>query len=398
MILNIREKIISSFFENLSNKYEYAILHHVNKIYDNDDDIDFIVNCNRNEMINFIKDFIKDHNVFLGNHYTIDINIYRFDFFYFNNHNLERIELDCVCNGNGRDLLKIDNNILLKNRIAVDINDSIFYKISDIDEIEYYIKKKAYKNSDISLYISYLKKLDSDISEKIIFEKYMYWQKYFSSKEYKIKYVLNKIILLIERMIEKPSFSISFLGPDGSGKSTIISKIKEIPLFINNYYFHLKPLYSREKLIIVEEPHKYPPYSKLKSYIKLLYFIYQYNCGWLKNIMPLKIKSSLVIFDRYYDDMLVDTKRYRYGGSVRLAKFARLFISKPDIYFILTTDPKVIYERKQEVPFKELERQVKEYRALADGKRYFNIDVNRSPEDIAQEIMDIIMGKMNERY
>ena len=132
--------------------------------------------------------------------------------------------------------------------------------------------------------------------------------------------------------------------------------------------------------------------------MKLLYFVYQYNIGWLKNIMPLKIRSSLVIFDRYFDDMLVDTRRYRYGGSLALAKLARVFMPKPDIYFILTADPKVIYERKQEVPFEELERQVKAYEALVDGKRYFHIDVNRTPEEIAKEIVTIMMEKMHERH
>ena len=81
-----------------------------------------------------------------------------------------------------------------------------------------------------------------------------------------------------------------------------------------------------------------------------------------------------------------------------MAKFARMVIPKPDIYFILTTDAKVIYERKKEVAFEELERQVKAYEAMADGKRYFHIDVNRAPEEITKEIVTIMMEKMNERY
>ncbi len=164
-------------------------------------------------------------------------------------------------------------------------------------------------------------------------------------------------------------------------------------------YFHLKPIkQDSQVVIVVEDPHAKPSYSKSKSYIKLLYFIYQYNSGWIKNILKLKIKSSLIIFDRYYDDLLVDNKRYRYGGSLPMAKFARFFIPKPDIYFILTADPKVIYERKQEVPFEELERQVEAYRSLANVKQYYNIDVDRTPQEIVKEITKIMMEKMNERY
>ena len=132
--------------------------------------------------------------------------------------------------------------------------------------------------------------------------------------------------------------------------------------------------------------------------MKLCYFLYQYNLGWLKNIIPLKIKSSLVIFDRYYDDLIADNKRYRYGGGIFLAKFFRLFIKKPMLYFILVTDADIIYKRKQEVLFSELENQVKKYRNLADNKRYYEIDVNNEPKEIVKKVNSILMNKMHERY
>jgi len=198
-------------------------------------------------------------------------------------------------------------------------------------------------------------------------------------------------------MNNNSSLAISFLGPDGSGKSTIIEELKKQSLpFKNIEYFHLKPIKKEtSKQQVVTNPHQHPPYSKLKSYIKLLYFIYQYNLGWIKNIVPLKKRTTLIIFDRYFDDLIVDNKRYRYGGSISIAKFVRFFIPKPDIYFILTTDAKVIYDRKKEVPLDELKRQIKGYQSLKDSKKYYNIDVNRSPEEIVNEIKDIILERLN---
>jgi thymidylate kinase len=223
---------------------------------------------------------------------------------------------------------------------------------------------------------------------------------FYTLKNNNISRKVTNYFRIIKR-IEKPTgLTVAFLGPDGSGKSTIIDTLleKQLP-FRRKDYFHLKPIVTNEsKSVTVDEPHLKPVYLPLKSYIKLLYFIYQYNFGWMKNIVKLKIKSSLVIFDRYFDDILVDYKRYRYGGSLKVAKFARFFIPKPDLYFILTADADVIYKRKQEVPFEELERQVKKYRELADGKRYFSIDVNRTPQEISKEIITIMMEKMNERY
>jgi len=191
---------------------------------------------------------------------------------------------------------------------------------------------------------------------------------------------------------------ISFLGPDGSGKSTIIEQLisEKLP-FLKTEYFHLKPIKkTKSSNINVTDPHNYPEYSKFKSYCKLIFFLFQYNICWLINIYPLKYKSVLIIFDRYFDDLLVDNKRYRYGGSITVAKFIRLFIPKPSLYFILTTDADIIYKRKQEVSISELERQIIAYNSLADNKRYIKIDVDNNPKEISKKIISIINSKLNE--
>lgn len=201
--------------------------------------------------------------------------------------------------------------------------------------------------------------------------------------------------------MQPKGFTICFLGPDGSGKSTIIDGLLKRDLPFNRYdYFHLKPILQKDsgEHKVVSDPHQHKPYSLLKSYIKLLFFVYQYNKGWVYNIVPLKSKSSLVIFDRYYDDILVDHKRYRYSGSKSAAKFIRNFIPKPDLYFVLTTNANIIHKRKQEVAIEELERQIKGYRSLVDDKRYINIDVSKTPKEIVSEISNIIVSKINERY
>lgn len=195
------------------------------------------------------------------------------------------------------------------------------------------------------------------------------------------------------------SITICFLGPDGSGKSTIINGLLEQDLpFIRNDYFHLKPVKqsNSNKNLVITDPHSAPVYSKLKSFIKLIYCLLLYNVGWVKNIIPLKTKSSLIIFDRYYDDILVDNRRFRYGGSISWAKFIGMFILKPKLYFVLTTEADIILKRKQEVSREELKRQIVQYRKLGDEKRYFNIDVNKTPELIVQEITNILINNLDE--
>ena len=213
-------------------------------------------------------------------------------------------------------------------------------------------------------------------------------------------YLLKDKIRIVKRVFHPTGISIAFLGPDGSGKTTVINGLTSSNLpFRKTDYFHLKPIYTSNKVSeVTSDPHKFKPYNKLKSYTKLMYFLYQYNLGWIKNIIPLKIKSSLIIFDRYFDDLIADNKRYRYGGQNYMAKFFRLFIKKPSLYFVLVTDAKTIYKRKQEVAFSELENQIFKYKSLVDNDRYFEIDVSESPNLIVKNVSRILMKKMNERY
>ena len=162
--------------------------------------------------------------------------------------------------------------------------------------------KEAFVNDDLSMILKDRMQILSDVKKGKI--NFSYWVK-------------NKFRIL-KRIIKPTGISIAFLGPDGSGKTTVINGLTSSNLpFRKTDYFHLKPIYtSNSKNEVTSDPHKFKPYNKLKSYSKLLFFLYQYNNGWIRNIIPLKIKSSLIIFDRYYDDLIADNKRYRYDRYI----------------------------------------------------------------------------------
>ncbi len=219
-------------------------------------------------------------------------------------------------------------------------------------------------------------------------------------KSFRIHSFIFNQLRILKRIIYPTGMSVSFLGPDGSGKSTIIESVLNTRLpFRRKDYFHLKPIHIKHsKITVHSDPHQYPMYSKVKSYIKIMFLIFQYNKGWINNIVPLIVRSSLVIFDRYFDDLLADHKRYRYGGSLRFIAFAKLVIPKPELFFILTAEPEIIYDRKKEVKITELELQIGEYEALVDNKIFHKIDVNRTPAEITGEVITIMMNKLSERY
>lgn len=396
---NYRRNLISILFNDLDNRTEYAILHHAQDIYEEGGDIDFIVNFSHESMNAFVKSFCENHHLYLAHHFLIDRGIYRYSILFYSHDNLERIDLDCFCfNGRNKNLLITNGKNLLKNRILKSYGDYHIYHLSGKDEALHYIKKKAFKKESISKYISYLIQLDDNINFEFIKNSYEFWLVYFKTPKYKIKLINSFFLRFWYRLSFKSSLTICFLGPDGSGKSTIISSIQNQSILINDFYFHLKPIKKTKKNIDIENPHKSEPYSEVKSYVKLIYFLYQYIFGWLKNVLPLKLKPSLIVFDRYFDDLLVDHYRYRYGGKKSIIYFIRKLIPKPDLYFILIAEKEVIYKRKQEVSLLELDRQIQLYKDLTKKSHYFKVNVDDDITSIQKYVCHKILEEMHARY
>lgn len=165
---------------------------------------------------------------------------------------------------------------------------------------------------------------------------------------------------------------IVLLGPDGSGKSSLIQGIRERlkPVFREMYFFHLRfPLLPNrsEKSTSVTEPHAQVEYSPLKSICKILYFIVRYQVGYWLHYRLIRSPNILIAFDRYYHDLMVDPKRFRYGAPLWLAEKAFALIPKPHAVILLDAPAEVLQARKQEVPFAETERQRFTYLKLVES-------------------------------
>ena len=197
---------------------------------------------------------------------------------------------------------------------------------------------------------------------------------------------------------------IGILGPDGSGKSTVIDglseKLKLSRIGIRS--IHWLPQLSKNTVlseVVVTDPHGSPPKSPFPSVLQLGKIVLFWWIALLKDLIHLRAKKALVLSDRFYPDLLADPRRYRYGASTKLAELAFKFIPKPDRIIVLHTDAETILKRKQEVAPEELVRQLAVYKSIAEkwGDKAALVDCGQDPESVVQEVVEVVLKSLAER-
>jgi thymidylate kinase len=218
-----------------------------------------------------------------------------------------------------------------------------------------------------------------------------------------LRYWLPELRRIWRRWRYPAGLFVAVLGPDGSGKSTLI---RRVPVAVGQAFrrsdaYHLRPgfLPAAESKGTVNDPHAEPPRSKLASVLKILYLTLDYWLGYLLRVRPRLARSSLVLFDRYYYDIFADPRRYRYRGPGWLLRLAGKLVPKPDLCLVLDVPAKVLLGRKQEVPLAEAERQRAAYRRLAaELPNTILLDGRPAEETVEIEAAEAMLSFLQWRY
>jgi thymidylate kinase len=132
------------------------------------------------------------------------------------------------------------------------------------------------------------------------------------------------------------------------------------------------------------------------STLKLVYYLLDFALGYSWKVWPALLRGTVVVFDRYYHDMLVDPSRYRYGGPPRWPYAVARLIPRPDLIILLDAPPEVLQARKQEVPFAESARVRQAYLEMMDqlpGSHVVN--AARRLDDVVADVTRLVIQRLD---
>ncbi len=161
---------------------------------------------------------------------------------------------------------------------------------------------------------------------------------------------------------------IAVLRPYGVGQSSLLKLLDKAfgPLFPRARTFHWRPQVLRTRKVYPLEPE--PPRGSLVSVLFLLAFFIDYWLGYLFVVRPLLSRSTLVLFDRYYQDMLAEPQRFRYGGPMWLLRLLSHLVPPPDLVFVvISAEEETLFSHEDGLSSPALRRERELYERLTAG-------------------------------
>lgn len=209
--------------------------------------------------------------------------------------------------------------------------------------------------------------------------------------------VFRDLFLQIRAWTHPEGLFFVVLGPDGVGKSTTVEHLQlELQSLFGSCRKHRwRPGIIRK--IAPDSTNRMPHAKPQRGRILSTFFVFglalDFSLGYALSGYPALTRAETIIFDRYFHDILIDPRRYRYSGSMRLAQLLSRFMPPRNaIFIILDAEEEVILSRKQELTPHELRRQLNAYRTFGlNAAGSMTITTDKPVDEIVADIIDKVL-------
>lgn len=321
-----------------------------------------------------------------------------------------------------KDVILLTSKDVLNTKI---FNGKIYHVRRDMEYLSKFIYNKIlktpypekYKHIEREAYALYSQEIQNVLMELRISNtisltsiKFHLYRKHFSRMLFAH---LRYLVATISNFIQPQGISFGFTGPDGVGKTTVINQIVEIlnKLYKSVTVFHFRPTIlgnlgevahtaglKKEVDRDYSNPHRGGKTGVLSSFIRLLYYSLDYIVGYQRKVKYQVFQRKIVIFDRYYTDIICDSRRSRiYLNYKFLYGFGKLFIPSLDYNILLTAGTDTILARKKELDEEGIRIINKKIDYLAGKKEYKKILNERTPEMAVAEILSYIFEEQHKK-
>jgi len=223
-----------------------------------------------------------------------------------------------------------------------------------------------------------LDKYDNNLRDKLVtYLEVLKDNNWISRKKRALVYTKDTIASLKRQR----GFLISFSGVDGAGKSTILEATRRLlsekfrkKTVVIRHRPSLLPILSSfiygkqnaEKRAATKLPRQGTNKSKLKSLLRFAYYYSDHLFGRAYIFCKYQLRNYVVLYDRYYFDLIIDGKRTNIELDQALPKWLYRFVQKPKLNFFLYAPVETILTRKKELSPEAITTLTSNYKNLFD--------------------------------
>lgn len=428
--------LITNLIDKLNKNYDYVILRNYEMLPESLESRDIDILLNPEQLISFQSECVNVAELFgFKIIYTYwDSQMWTIVFGYVDEVSVELIQLDVLVNLNVLGIIFLDWRQTLSKKIY---NGRLFH----LPLVETFLAKFVYSTVLGAAYPNKYNNILNEVKKSHYNEINTQLQYLLDDNQSTLDYWLNqnnRIILLkgflaslkrqpimqiittslflsqyIFNLFYQRGLFITISGPDGSGKTTIINLINEHLSKINppiNLHYRPKLIPNISdigiKFNLIKNadrryhiPHRSKKNGIAQSCVRLLYYLSDYIFGYYFKILPMRWRKHIIIFDRYYTDLVSDGERASIFLNYKFIYSLIIFVPTSYYNFIIKADKFKILSRKNELTPDAIEEIYVRLNYICErNPKYYSINNNDMPEDAVLKILKIVFNMQNHEY